>query len=144
MKKSRFTETQIVKAIQSHEAGRKVEDLCREMEISTATFYKWKQRYGGMEASEVKKLRELQEENSRLKRMYAELALENTPEQFPPTPTGIVSVRIDRKTGLLTQASDDSSEFEYFMQGTEPTQYADPVNPLQPDQQKPAEIDIFR
>jgi penicillin-binding protein 1A len=53
-------------------------------------------------------------------------------------------VRIDRKTGLLTQASDDSSEFEYFMQGTEPTQYADPVNPLQPDQQKPAEIDIFR
>jgi penicillin-binding protein 1A len=75
---------------------------------------------------------------------FAELALENTPEQFPPTPTGIVSVRIDRKTGLLTQASDDSSEFEYFMQGTEPTQYADPVNPLQPDQQKPAEIDIFR
>ncbi len=75
---------------------------------------------------------------------FAELALENTPEQFPPTPTGIVSVRIDRKTGLLTQASDDSSEFEYFMQGTEPTQYADPVNPLLPDQQKPAEIDIFR
>ena len=75
---------------------------------------------------------------------FAELALENVPEQFPPTPTGIVSVRIDRKTGLLTQASDDSSEFEYFMQGTEPTQYADPVNPLQPDQQKPAEIDIFR
>jgi penicillin-binding protein 1A len=75
---------------------------------------------------------------------FAELALENVPEQFPPTPTGIVSVRIDRKTGLLTQASDDSSEFEYFMQGTEPTQYANPVNPLQPDQQKPAEIDIFR
>jgi len=75
---------------------------------------------------------------------FAELALENVPEKFPPTPTGIVSVRIDRKTGLLTQASDDSSEFEYFMQGTEPTQFADPVNPLQPDQQKPAEIDIFR
>ncbi len=75
---------------------------------------------------------------------FAELALENVPEQFPPTPNGIVSVRIDRKTGLLTQASDDSSEFEYFSQGTEPTQYADPVNPLQPDQQKAAEIDIFR
>lgn len=75
---------------------------------------------------------------------FAEMALENVPEKFPPTPTGIVSVRIDRKTGLLTQASDDSSEFEYFMQGTEPTQFADPVNPLQPDQQKPAEIDIFR
>lgn len=75
MKKSRFTETQIVKAIQSHESGRKVEDICREMQISATTFYKWKQRYGGMEASEVKKLKELQEENSRLKRMYAELSL---------------------------------------------------------------------
>ncbi|WP_373400038.1 transposase [Algoriphagus halophilus] len=75
MKKSRFTETQIVKAIKAHEAGRKVEEICREMEVTPATFYKWKQRYGGMEASEVKKLKELQEENSRLKRMFADLSL---------------------------------------------------------------------
>ncbi len=75
---------------------------------------------------------------------FAELALENVPEKFPPAPVGVLSVRIDRKTGLLTQATDDSSEFEYFMQGTEPTQYANPADPLQPDQQKPAEIDIFR
>jgi putative transposase len=75
MKKSRFTETQIVKAIKAHEAGRKVEEICREMEVTPTTFYKWKQRYGGMEASEVKKLKELQEENSRLKRMFADLSL---------------------------------------------------------------------
>lgn len=75
MKKSRFTETQIVKAIKEHEAGRKAEDICRELSITTATFYKWRQRYGGMEASEVKKMKELQEENARLKRMYADLSL---------------------------------------------------------------------
>jgi putative transposase len=75
MKKSRFTETQIVKAIKAHEGGRKVEEICREMEVTPTTFYKWKQRYGGMEASEVKKLKELQEENSRLKRMFADLSL---------------------------------------------------------------------
>lgn len=75
MKKSRFTETQIVKAIKAHETGRKIEEICREMEVTPTTFYKWKQRYGGMEASEVKKLKELQEENSRLKRMFADLSL---------------------------------------------------------------------
>ena len=64
MKKSRFTETQILKAIKAHEGGRKVEEICHEMEVTPTTFYKWKQRYGGMEASEVKKLKELQEENS--------------------------------------------------------------------------------
>lgn len=75
MKKSKFTESQIVKAIQEHEAGRRAEDICRELNITTASFYKWRQRYGGMEASEVKKMKELQEENSRLKKMYADLSL---------------------------------------------------------------------
>jgi putative transposase len=75
MKKTRFTETQIVKAIQEHEAGRKAEDICRELGITTAAFYKWRQRYGGMEASDVKKMKELEEENSRLKKMYANLSL---------------------------------------------------------------------
>jgi putative transposase len=75
MKKSRFTETQIVKAIQEHETGRKAEDICRELGITTASFYKWRQRYGGMVASDVKKMKEIQEENSRLKRMYADLSL---------------------------------------------------------------------
>ena len=77
MKKTRFTETQIVKAIQEHEGGRKAEDICREMGITTAAFYKWRQRYGGMEVQELKKLKELEEENARLKRMYANLAMDN-------------------------------------------------------------------
>ena len=75
MKKTKFTETQIVKAIQEHESGRKAEDICRELGITTAAFNKWRQRYGGMEASDVKKMKELEEENSRLKKMYANLSL---------------------------------------------------------------------
>jgi len=75
MKKSKFTETQIVKAINEHESGRKAEDICREMAITTATFYKWRQRYGGMQANEVKKMKDLHEENSRLKKMFADLSL---------------------------------------------------------------------
>ncbi len=75
MKKSRFTETQIVKAIGEHEGGRKAEDICRELGITTASFYKWRQRYGGLEVQELKRLKELEEENSRLKRMFANLSL---------------------------------------------------------------------
>ena len=77
MKKGKFTESQIVKALKEHEAGRKAEDICRELEISRATFYKWKSKYGGLEASDVKRLKELEEENSRLKKMFAELSLDH-------------------------------------------------------------------
>ena len=75
MKKTRFTETQIVKAIKEHENGRDAKDICRELAISTAAFYKWKQRYGGMEPSELKRVKDLEEENARLKKMYANLSL---------------------------------------------------------------------
>jgi putative transposase len=75
MKRTRFTEAQIVKVIKQHEAGAKVADLCRELGISDATFYNWKARYGGMDVNEVKRMKALEEENSRLKRMYAELSL---------------------------------------------------------------------
>ena len=75
MKRTKFTETQIVKALKEFESGRKAEDLCRELGISTAAFYKWRQRYGGLETSELKRLKELEDENSRLKRMYANLSL---------------------------------------------------------------------
>ena len=78
MKKSRFTETQIIKALKENEAGRKVEDISRELGVSTATFYKWRKSYSGMEASQLKQLKELQAENSRLKRMYAEQGLQIT------------------------------------------------------------------
>jgi putative transposase len=77
MKKTRFTETQIVSILKQQEGGRATKDLCREHGISEATFYNWKNKYGGMETSDVKRLKELEEENSRLKKMYADLALDN-------------------------------------------------------------------
>jgi len=77
MRKSKFSESTIVTLLKEAEAGRKVADICREHGISTATFYQWRSKYGGMEASDIKRLKELQEENEKLKRMYAEMALEN-------------------------------------------------------------------
>lgn len=78
MKKSRFTETQIVSVLKEADAGMKVEELCRQYGISSATYYNWKKKYGGMDVSEIKRLKELEEENAKLKRMYADMALENT------------------------------------------------------------------
>jgi putative transposase len=78
MRKSRFTETQIVKTLKQVEGGRTVKEVCRELGISEATYFNWKSKYGGMEAADIRKLKELTEENARLKRMYADLALENT------------------------------------------------------------------
>ena len=77
MKKSRFTETQIVKILKAVESGRLVKEVCREHGISDATYYNWKTKYGGMEASDVKRLKDLEEENRRLKQMYAELSLDH-------------------------------------------------------------------
>ena len=78
MKKSRFTETQIVSILKEADAGMKVEELCRKHGISPASYYNWKKKYGGMDASENKRLKELEEENAKLKRMYVDMALENT------------------------------------------------------------------
>ena len=77
MKKSRFTETEIIKVLKEVEAGRQVKEVCREYGISDATYYTWKAKYGGMEASDVKKLKALEEENRRLKQTYAELSLDH-------------------------------------------------------------------
>jgi len=77
MKKSKFTPNQIVKILNEYEAGKKANEICREYGISQATLYNWKKKYGGMEASDLKKLKSLQEENQKLKRMYAELALDH-------------------------------------------------------------------
>ena len=77
MKKSRFTETQIVSILKQGDAVLPVKDVCRQAGISVPTYYQWKSKYGGMEASDLKRVKELEAENSRLKRLYAELALDN-------------------------------------------------------------------
>ncbi len=77
MKRSKFTETQIVNILKLAEKGVKVTDICREHGISSATYYQWKSKYGGLKASDLKRLREIEAENAKLKKMYAELALEN-------------------------------------------------------------------
>ena len=77
MKKSRFSESQIVGILKEADAGVKVQDIWRKYNISSATYYKWKSRYGGMEVSDVKRLKEIEGENRRLKQMYADVSLEN-------------------------------------------------------------------
>ena len=77
MRQSTFTETQIVSILKEADAGRPVNEIWRTYGISSATYYKWKAKYGGLEASEIKRLKKLEHENGRLKRMYADLSLEN-------------------------------------------------------------------
>lgn len=77
MKKSRFTEAQIVKALKDNEAGRKVVDLARELGVSVPTFYAWRKKYAGVEASDLKRLEDPEAENAKLKAMYAESQLDN-------------------------------------------------------------------
>jgi putative transposase len=77
MKKSRFTETQIVSILKQADAGVPVQDVCRQAGISVASYYQWKSKYDGMEAFDLKRVKGLEAENDRLKRMYAELALDN-------------------------------------------------------------------
>jgi putative transposase len=77
MRKSKFSEHQIIAILKAVEAGPTVKDVCREHEISDATYYQWKSKYGGMQASDIKRLRELEDENRRLKQISADLLLEN-------------------------------------------------------------------
>ena len=77
MKKSRFTESQIIKALNENEQGRSVGDLSRELGIDKSTFYYWRKKYGGIDLQELKRLKELEEENCKLKQMYADVSLDN-------------------------------------------------------------------
>ncbi len=77
MKRSRFTEHQILAVLKEADAGATVKDLCRRHGISSATYYQWKSKYAGLQASDLKKMRELERENARLKQLYAETSLEN-------------------------------------------------------------------
>lgn len=76
MKKSKFTESKIVFAIKQSETGAPVSEVCRKMGISSATFYNWKKKYGGLGVSELRRLKSLEEENSRLKKLVADLSLD--------------------------------------------------------------------
>ena len=77
MKASRFTEEQIIGILREQDAGAKTADVCRRHGISSATFYKWKARYGGLEVSDTKRLKALEDENAKLKKMLAEAMLDN-------------------------------------------------------------------
>ena len=77
MKRSRFSEHKIIKILKEGDAGRSPQEICRENGISNATYYNWKAKYGGMEASSLKRLKELESENKKLKQMYADLSLQN-------------------------------------------------------------------
>lgn len=77
MKKSRFTETQIIKILSEQESGKSVQQICRDHGISQPTFYNWKSKYSGMSASQLKKMKEVEAELAQFKRMYADLAFEN-------------------------------------------------------------------
>jgi|TARA_B110000977_G_scaffold59120_1_gene80260 putative transposase len=77
MKITKFTESQIVKILKSSEQGVPVTDICREQGISNSTFYKWRSKYGGMDVSMLTKIKELEAQNNRLKRMYADLQLDH-------------------------------------------------------------------
>ncbi len=77
MKTSRFTEEQIISALREVEAGAKIDDVCRRMGVHKATYFAWKKKFGGMEVSDAKRLRALEDENRRLKRLVADLSLDN-------------------------------------------------------------------
>ncbi len=77
MKRTRFSEHQILRVLKEVEGGRAVKDICREYGISDTTYYNWKAKYGGMEASDIKRLKELEAEHRRLKQLYADVSLEN-------------------------------------------------------------------
>ena len=77
MKKSRFTESQIVSILKEADGGVQIKDICRKHGISDATYYNWKSKYGGMDSSDLKRMKEMERELSQFKRVYADLALEN-------------------------------------------------------------------
>ncbi len=77
MKRKKFTESQIIKALKEHEGGRDVQEICRKYGIHCSTFFNWRKKYGGMEVGDLKKLKELEAENRRLKQMFADLSLDH-------------------------------------------------------------------
>jgi len=112
MKGSRFSEEQIIGVLREHEAGAKTEEVCRRHGISSATLYKWKSKYGGLEVSEARRLKSLEDENRRLKRLLAESMLDNAALMIAPIRRecldhiGIFNERLLRRTLLDTNDSE--------------------------------------
>ncbi|MCL4168625.1 UNVERIFIED_CONTAM: hypothetical protein GTU68_062884 [Idotea baltica] len=77
MKRKRFTEDQIARVLKQYEGGREIKDLCRELGVTSTTFYNWRKKYTGMDSSQLKRLKQLEEENRKLKQMYADVAIDN-------------------------------------------------------------------
>lgn len=100
MKKSRFSETQIFGILKEVDAALKVGQVCRKHGINSATFYNWKSKYGGLKASDVKRIKELEDENARLKKMFADLSLENNAIK-----------ELIAKKGLVAADKRESAEF---------------------------------
>jgi putative transposase len=103
MRQSKFTETQIVSILYKANAGRPVNEIWRTYGISSATYYKWKATYGDLEASDIKQLKELEHENGRLKRMYADLSLENAALKDVIAKTTEATERREVVTHMVTQ-----------------------------------------
>ena len=78
MKKARISEERIVRVLKEYEGGREIKDICRELGVSSTTFYNWRKKYSGMESSQLKRLKELEAENQKLKQMYADVSLDVT------------------------------------------------------------------
>ena len=104
MRKSKFTESQIIAILGEGEAGLAVAEVCRKHGISNATYYQWKTKYAGMSANELKRVKELEAENSRLKRMYADLALENAAIKDVLSRMGGVAADVIGRPPLLFEA----------------------------------------
>jgi putative transposase len=125
MRKSKFTESQIVTTLKHVESGRQIKDGCRELGISDATYYVWKSKYRRIKAADVLRLKALEEENSRLKRMFADLSLENTalkdviPKNYRPGAQALADVVVDR-CSRLKPASGLSGGGTFAIDGTLP------------------------